>query len=248
MLIEESAYSNRWRRVSPSAKGLFSLFGIVAAYAATTPVTACGVALILFAVTVLGAKIPARSYLRVAAPALLFLSVSALSLAVSIKIGDTINGLSLHIARTEYYRVAEVCGRSLGGLASLLFLAMTTPLSDLINLLRRLRAPEVLLDIMILCYRTLFVFSEAVHDTVTAQSARLGYATMRISLRSLGGLVSNITVQVWQRSQALHLAALARNNDGPLLFLEQAFGNSKRDLSLAFIGGGTLAGLAMVIS
>lgn len=244
MLIEESAYSNRWRRVSPSAKGLFSLFGIVAAYAATTPVTACCVALILFAVTVLGAGIPARSYLRAAAPALLFLSVSALSLAVSLKI----NGFSLNIARTEYYRVAEVCGRSLGGLAALLFLAMTTPLSDLINLLRRLRAPEVLLDIMILCYRTLFVFSEAVHETITAQSARLGYATVSLSMRSLGGLVSNITVQVWQRSQALHLAAMARNNDGPLLFLEQAFGNSKRDLSLAFIGGGTLAGLAMVIS
>lgn len=248
MLIEDSAYSNRWRRVSPAAKGLFSLFGIVAAYAAATPISACGVAAILFSVTVLGAGIPPERYLRVAAPALLFLSVSALSLAVSFKIGSTVGDVSLHLARGEFYRVAQVCGRSLGGVAALLFLAMTTPLSDIINLLRRLRAPEVLLDIMILCYRTLFVFSEAVRDTITAQSARLGYATARLSMRSLGGLVSNITVQVWQRSQSLHIAAMARNNDGPLRFLEQVYANSPRDLSLAFIGGGALVGVAVMIS
>jgi cobalt/nickel transport system permease protein len=248
MLIEQSAYTNRWRRVSPAAKGILSLCGMVAAYAAATPATACVVAAVLCAVTVLGAGIPPERYLRVAAPALLFLAVSALSLVVSLQIGDTFGGLSLHLARTELYRVAQVCGRSLGGLAALLFLALTTPLIDIIALLRRFRAPEVLLDIMILCYRTLFVFSEAVHDTITAQSARLGYATVRLSMRSLGGLVANITIQVWQRSQALHVAAMARNNDGPLRFLEQTYPNSKRDLSLAFIGGSSLIVLAMVIS
>lgn len=248
MLIAQSAYANRWRQVTPAAKGLFSLCGLVAAFAAATPATACGVAAVMCIVTVLGAGIPALRYLRVAAPALVFLAVSTLSLAVSLKLGDTVADISLQLARTEFQRIAQVCGRSLGGLASLLFLAMTTPLIDIIALFRRLRAPEVLLDIMILCYRTLFVFSEAVRDTITAQSARLGYATMRISMRSLGSLVANITIQVWQRSQALHLAAMARNNDGPLRFLEQVYANSRRDLSFAFIGGSALVGLAMVIS
>lgn len=248
MLIEQSAYTNRWRLVSPAAKGLFSLSGLVAAYAAATPATACAVAATLCAVTVLGAGIPPERYLRVAAPALLFLAVSALSLAVSLKIGDTAGDVSLHLARTEFHRIAQVCGRSLGGLAALLFLAMTTPLSDIIALLRRLKAPEVLLDIMILCYRTLFVFSEAIRDTITAQSARLGYATIRLSMRSLGGLVANITIQVWQRSHALHLAAMARNNDGPLRFLEQTYPNSARDVGVAISGGTVLIALALVVS
>jgi cobalt/nickel transport system permease protein len=248
MLIEDSAYSNRWRHVSPSAKGLFALCGMLASYAAATPASACVVAAILCTVTILGAGIAPARYLRVAAPALFFLSVSALSLAVSFKIGNTVDALSLHLARGESYKIAQVSGRSLGGLAALLFLAMTTPLSDIISLLRCLRAPEVLLDIMILCYRTLFVFSETVRETITAQSARLGYATVRLSMRSLGGLVSNITLQVWQRSEALHVAAMARNNDGPLRFLEQAYSNARRELSIAFIGGVTLLGIAMVIS
>jgi cobalt/nickel transport system permease protein len=67
-------------------------------------------------------------------------------------------------------------------------------------------------------------------------------------MRSLGGLVANITVQVWQRSQALHLAAMARNNDGPLRFLEQTYPNSIRDICIAVSGGSALITLAMVIS
>lgn len=246
MLIEQSAYTNRWRRVSPAAKGLFALCGLVAAYAAATPATACGIAAVLSAVTVLGAGIPPVRYLRVAAPALIFLSVSALSLAVSLNTGGSAGDVSLHLTQTGYGKVALVCGRSLGGLAALLFLALTTPLIDIIALLRSLKTPEVLLDIMVLCYRTLFVFSEAAHDTVTAQSARVGYATVRLSMRSLGSLVANLTVQVWQRSRALHLAALARNNDGPLRFLEQAYPDSARDISIALSCGTALIAFTMV--
>jgi len=247
MLIEQSANANRWSRVSPAAKGVFSLCGVVAAYAAASPAAALGVAGALVAVAVLGAGIAPGSYLRVAAPALFFLGVSALSLAVSLEFGEGAGQVALQLARSESHRIAQLCSRSLGALSALLFLSMTTPLSDLIALLRRLGAPEVLLDLMVLCYRTLFVFSEAVHDTTTAQSARLGYATARLSLRSLGAMVGHLTVQIWQRSQALHLAALARNNDGPLRFLEREYTNSRRDQSLAFIGGAALIGLALVM-
>jgi cobalt/nickel transport system permease protein len=100
---------------------------------------------------------------------------------------------------------------------------------------------------MTLCYRTLFVLSEAVHETITAQSARLGYASLRLSLRSLGGLVANLTLQVWQRSQTLHLAALARNSDGALCFLENSYTNTPRNISIAATTGFLLIILAVIL-
>lgn len=245
MLIEQSACANRWRRYPPAAKGVFSLCGIVAAYVASTPAAAGGVAAILCAVTIFGAGIPPGRYLRIAAPALLFLAAGVLPLAVSLRIGATVGDLSLHLARTEMGRAAHVCGRSLGGLTALLFLALTTPLPDIISLLRRCKLPDTLLDLMTLCYRTLFVLSETVHETFTAQSARLGHATIRLSLRSLGGMVANLFVQVWQRSQALHLAALSRNNDGALRFLDPEYPDSPRVTSLAVISGVALIVLAV---
>ncbi len=248
MLIEQCAYANRWRRVSPAAKALVALSGIVASFVARTPLAATAVVGLLATATWVGAGITVSRYLRVAAPALFFLSTSCLSLAFSLGRDADSGALSLHLTPEGLQKVAEVGTRSLGALAALLFLVLTTPLIDLIALLRRLKTPEVLLEIMVLCYRMLFVFSDAVHDTLTAQSARLGYATPRLALRSLGGLVANLTVQVWQRAHDLHVAAQSRNNDGPLRFLEPTFAHAGRDSTLAAASGGLLIALAVVLS
>ena len=245
MLIEQSAYANRWRRVDPAAKGAFALAGFVAAFAATTPRAAIAVAALIGLATLVGARVAPVRYLRVAAPALVFLAISCLSLAFSVNVDAS--SAAFDLAPSGWRQIAEVGARSLGALAALLFLVLTTPLVDLIALLRRLHAPEVLLEIMVLCYRMLFVFSAAVHDTLTAQSARLGYASNRLALRSLGGLVANLTLQVWQRASDLHVAAQSRNNDGPLRFLEPTYANGRRDLALAVAGGGALIALALLL-
>lgn len=247
MLIEQSAYANRWRCVSPAAKGIFTLGGFVAAFAAGTPAAAVAVASLLVAVTLAGAGIFPGRYLRAAAPALFFLAISSMSLAFSLNFSEATGGLSLQLSSTGLHKVAEVSARSFGALTALLFLVLTTPLIDLIGLLRRLKTPEVLLEIMVLCYRMLFVFSEAVHDTLTAQSARLGYATPRLAMRSLGELAANLTLQVWQRAHALHVAAQARNNDGPLRFLEPIFDHAGRDMAIAATAGVALIALAVGI-
>lgn len=242
MLTEQSAYSNRWRRVSPVAKGIFTLCGMVAAFAAASPAAALAVALVMSVITILGAAVPLLRYLRVAAPPLLFLLASGLSLAISLDSNPT----AVHLAKSEFPRIAQISSRSLACLTALLFLALTTPLSDIISLLRRCKTPETLLDLMTLCYRTLFVLSESVHDTITAQSARLGYATARHSIRSLGGLTANLTMQVWQRSQALHLASEARCNDGALRFLETSYPNSGWNTAIATAGGVLMVALVVM--
>lgn len=186
-------------------------------------------------------------YLRVALPPLLFLTVSTLSLLVSLDFGTSLTGVSLHLAEAELPHIAAVCSRSLACLSALLFLALTTPLSDIISLLRRCKVPETLLDLMTLCYRTLFVLSEAVHDTMTAQSARLGYSSVTISMRSLGVLIANLIVQVWQRSLALHHAAEARGNDGALRFLENSYPNSRLSISIALVSGCMMIALLVIL-
>ena len=245
MLIEQCAYASRWRFVSPSAKGVFCLGGFMAAFAASRPTTAAIVAALLALVTLVGAKIPAKRYARVALPPLGFLLLGCLTLAYSIDTSPTDNHFVLHWLPQGWTPIAGLAGRSLGALAALLFLALTTPMPDLITLFRRLRVPDVLLEIMVLCYRMLFVFSEALHNTQTAQAARLGYATPGLALRSLGSLTANLTLQIWQRSRDLHLAAQSRNNDGPLRFLEPEYANSRRDVWIAVFGGAALIACAV---
>ncbi|WP_374279220.1 cobalt ECF transporter T component CbiQ [Azonexus sp.] len=239
MLIEQAAYANRWRRVNPQAKACFALAGLLAAFAAASPEAALRVAFLSGLITCLGAGVPGRLYLRVATPAAGFLALSCLNLLIAVD-----SDFAWRWAPEAMPQIAALAGRSLAALAALLGLVLTTPLADLIALLRRLRCPAVLLDLMVLCYRMLFVFSQAVRDTHTAQQARLGYATTRHRLRSLGYLAANLAVQVWQRSHALHLAALARNGDGALRFLGPHFAHTGRDTALAMLAGFLLILLA----
>ena len=108
------------------------------------------------------------------------------------------------------------------------------------------RSGMTLIEIMVLCYRMLFVFSDALHSTRTAQAARLGYATPRLALRSLGSLTAGLTLQIWQRAHDLHIAAQSRNNDGALRFLEPVFANTGRDLAIAAMGGAGLIFVAVM--
>ena len=241
MLIEQAAYSNRWRQVCPAAKGVFAAGGLVAAYCAGTPAAALAVAAVLVLTTLAGARVVPDLYLRVLGAPLLFLLLGGFSLALSFNPEQG----TLVFDEAGMQQSVFVLARALAAITALLFLSMTTPLADLIGLLRRCRVPDTLLEMMVLAYRMLFVFSDARRDIACAQGARLGYATPRRAWRSLGGLLGALVAQIWQRAADLHLAAQARNSEGPLRFLARPWPHAGRQTALASGAAGVLLALIL---
>ena len=240
MRIETAAYANRWQAVAPSAKALFALAGMGAAWIAQRPATLVALAGVAMAVTLLGARVPPRTYLAVLFAPLGFLLLSCLTMLVT----PGVDG-AWHWAGAMLPTVARTALRSLAMLAALLGLVLTTPLPDLLSLLRRLRTPELLLDLMALCYRMQFVLRQAWDEGVTAQSARLGYSGWRHAWRSTGLLAGQMAVQVWQRAAALQMAADARAYQGTLRFLPAAFPHARRQNGWAALGAVLLFALAL---
>ena len=247
MIIEQTAYANRWRAVTPSAKGVFALGGFIAAFIAGRPSLAFAVAGLFILVTIFAAGVAPLRYLRALAPALSFLVFGSLSLAFTLGV-DASGDIAVGLLPNGRQVIAQVAGRSAAALTALLFLVLTTPLPNLITLLRRLKCPETLLELMVLCYRMLFVFSAALADTRSAQAARLGYSTPRLALRSLGSLAANLTIQIWQRASDLHVAAQARNNDGPLRFLPAEYAHVRRHFSIGAVAATALVIFSLVMS
>ena len=235
MRIETAAYASRWQGVAPSAKALFALGGMGAAWVATRPGTLAVLAAVLALAALIGARVPLRTYVAVALPPLGFLLLSCLTMLVT----PGVDG-SWHWANSMWPAVARTAGCSLAMLAALLGFVLTTPLPDLLALLRRLRTPELLLDLMALCYRMLFVLRQAWEEGVTAQSARLGYRGWRHAWRSTGLLAGQMAVQVWQRASALQMAADARGYQGQLRFLPAAFPQARRQTAWAALAAALL--------
>jgi len=240
MLIETAAYASRWRPVAPTAKALFALCGVGAAWIAQRPSMLAALACMLVLTALLFARVPLRTYAALAIAPVGFLLLSCVAMLAS---PGADGHWGWHGAAPDL--VARTALRSLAVLAALLGLVLTTPLPDLIHLLRRVRTPELLLDLMVLCYRMLFVLRQAWDDGVQAQRVRLGYRGWRHAWRSMGLLAGQMAVQVWQRASALQMAADARGYQGALRFLPAVFPQARAQNLRAALGGALLLALAI---
>jgi cobalt/nickel transport system permease protein len=223
--IDTYAHANRWRHIHPGAKGLLVLGALIAALLSRHPAIPLLITLIMSGLTLYGARIPWRGYVRVLMAPLAFLLWSCLLLLatfaptsipllhlpwVDLTIGLNSNEISL---------AQLVFSRSLGALCSLLFLALTTPLSEIAGLLRGLGAPRLFVELMVIAYRQVFILLEAFTQIRTAQEARLGYASLRVAWRSAGVLAGNILIKTVVRARHNHLALVARGYDSELRVL-----------------------------
>jgi len=113
--------------------------------------------------------------------------------------------------------------RALGGAAAMNFLAMTTPVVDLVDLLRRLHVPAWLVDLIVAMYRFIFVLLDALERMITAQDSRLGYCSVRRGMASVGILAAGLFVNAIQRTRRLQTSLDARGYDGELRVLPSRY-------------------------
>ncbi|WAC73477.1 hypothetical protein OU995_01635 [Roseateles sp. SL47] len=245
MSIERLAYASRWRPLAPSAKALFCGGAMAAAWLAASPWTTLALAGLMATLTVVAAGVPMQAYLKVALAPLGFLCISCLTMLVTLAPGNS--GLHWRLAPELLPQVAMIVSRAAALCTTLLLLVLTTPLGDLLGLLRRLHVPALLLDLMALAYRMQAVLAEAMQDGLTAQRARLGYGGRRQALRSSALLISRMAVQIWARASALQAAADARNFNGELRVLPASYPRWRLQCAVAVLGGLVLiAGAAWV--
>ncbi len=114
---------------------------------------------------------PVRVWLACAVGPMGFLLAGVVPLMVQVDTGG------LGLAPGGLAAAAGLAARSLAGLTCLLFLALTTPATDLMAGLRRLGLPAEITEVALLMYRFLFLLAEAAMTMDAAQAARLGHGS-----------------------------------------------------------------------
>lgn len=225
MRIDSYAHGNRWRQIHPGVKGLLVLLALIAALLSRHPAIPLLIALSMSSLILLGAGIPWRGYLRLLAVPVAFLIWSSLLLLFTFSPSSLpllplpASDLTIGLNRSELPLVQMVLSRSLGALCTLLFLALTTPLSEIAGLLRRLGLPRLLVELMVIAYRQIFILLDTFNQIRTAQEARLGYRSFKVAWRPAAELAGNILIKTVVRARHNHQALLARGYDQELRFL-----------------------------
>ena len=238
--IDAYAYGNRLRWAHPAEKILFALLTIGVVLAAGSPFVAALAFLLAALATTRLAGISLRAYWFFVRLPLGFIVVSVLTMAVTTVPPDGAGALvsfplgpwRVGILPQSLVQAVRVFSVSLASVGATLFLALTTPMVDLTDQLRRWKVPALFVELMTLVYRFIFVLIETAQAMHVAQEARLGYSTARRSLRSVGMLVSNLYLRSNARAAALFTALTARGYTGDLTVLRDEPVWSRRNLLL----------------
>jgi cobalt/nickel transport system permease protein len=212
-LIDTSANLNRWRRRSLTEKALLSLGMLLIAVSMHSWHASLAVVLLMTAATLLGARVKPMTWWHALTAPLGFLVVAAATLAIQVQ------GWHVSVAPHGVELAARLGARALAGLTCLLFLALTTPATDLVAGMRRLHIPAEIAEMALLMYRFLFLLTETAEAMHSAQSARLGHINYRRHMHSLSLLIANLVPRAFARAHALETGLAARGWRGELRVL-----------------------------
>jgi cobalt/nickel transport system permease protein len=214
-LADRVANLNRWRRKSLVEKATLALGMLTLALLLPPFPAAPVIAVIMTGAALIGARAPAKAWLALAAAPLGFMLAGAGVLIVQIDAG----GLSL--APNGFAVAVGLIARSIAGLTCLLFLALTTPVTDLVAGLRRLSLPVEVTEVALLTYRFLFLLADTATAMDAAQAARLGHDGFKRRLRSLGLLAANLLPRAMDRARRMEIGLAARGWEGEMRVLPQ---------------------------
>ena len=225
LMLDTLAARSGLRGVSPGLKTAFSVFVLLLCVGAADAVTGAVVAASMTAALCLLGKVAPGQVVRLLRLPVGWLRVRCLVVLLEfsgealgvwqIAVGSRwlcITAQSLDHAITLFFQ-------AMGAVTCLYFLSATTPMPQLIEVLRRCHVPELIIELMYLIYRYLFVLLEVQQQMTVAATARLGYTGLCRSVSTAGRVSGSLLASSFRRSSLCFDAMESRGYDGRLAFL-----------------------------
>ena len=232
-LIDHYTYNNRLHKIDPVYKaGLAFAVGLLCLSLNHVWVSLLTLGWMVILTTAI-AGIPVSTFVRVLAAEAIFMTLTSLGIMVNLSFIEpealkmwtwSLGPFWLSSTPDQVEQGINLITRALGCAATVNFLALTTPLVDLIALCRRGRVPTVLIDLMTLMYRFIFVLLDSLNRMHRAQDSRLGYTTTYFrALNNAALLGSRLFSDAFQRSRRLQIALESRGYEGDLRVLPTSY-------------------------
>lgn len=251
--LERYAYHNSLSGVHPGEKFLFSMSTLICCLMANSLLVSSLVIVIMTLAAVCKASVPLTYYFKLLLFPAAFLLLGTITIAVTfvpapsdLLLGVTLSSSNFGITTESLTTAAALLTRALASVTCLYFLSLTTPFAEIISVLRKLKCPELLLELMCLTYRYIFVLLDTAAKIYTSQAARLGYWGLTKTYSSLGCLAASLFIRSYRRSLDLYISLEARCYQGRLEVLERDYSISKKNLVIIAINQMLLISLALL--
>jgi len=225
--IDALAQRSRLKNINSSLKFWTAL--ILMGMSAASRSASAGIFLIIAALVlvVFAGGLSLRHYLHILALPVSFLLIGGLALLFEVSpkpigvLNINLFGWWFSVTYATQTQTALVISRAFGAVSCLCFLSVTTPMSEIIGVLRRARCPDLIIDLMYLIFRYIFILLSLHHDMQDAAQSRLGFRDYRTSLRTTGKIYANLLARSYQFAGKNYDAMESRCYNTGIRFLER---------------------------
>lgn len=239
--IDKLCYNSRLRYVNSDVKFWYTIITLLLCALSHSLLIACIVLAVNGILTVRAGGIPFFRYRHYLAVPLVFLFLSTLAIMFTlsktpldlfaIPLGDWY----ITSSRDTFWYSVQLILTALSCVSCLYFLSFNTPMTDILDTLRRLHCPRIIIELMLLIYRFIFVLMNIALEISTAQDSRLGNKDYRTSLHSFSSMVSVLLVRSLKQANALYDAMESRCYDGTIRVLCEHYAPEKKHILLIVV-------------
>ena len=239
--IDVMAQKSRLKKVHPVLKfgTLFTL--IILCVVSPNPLTGVFLLFAMIILVVFVGGLNLHRYIRILSLPVAFLLIAGFALLFYVSPEPTgvlnipLFGYWLSVSTSTQAHTALIVSRALGAVSCLCSIGVTTPMPDIIGVLRSFRCPSVMIDLMYLIYRYIFILLSLHHEMYNAVRCRLGFRDYRTSLRATGMIYTNLLARSYQFASKNFDAMESRCFDTGIVFLQRRAALSALQVALCVL-------------
>ena len=220
LLIDKYSYTNKLSNTNPMIKFIIVVIALAITTIVSNNYVNLGIFLIMVFTTTVVAGIPFNKYLKILFIPISFLLISTLTVLLSISGKDIfiwslrIGSKYIGITSESLVQSISLTTRVFASMSATFFLGLTTPLNNLIRVFKRLGLPVIIIELLVLIYRSIFIFLQESKEIYMAQELRFGYSNLTNSFRSTSLLIKALFVRVLLKYEDMVMALECKLYDG----------------------------------
>ena len=228
MSVDYYAYASHMRSWNATFKIIFSMLCLLLCLILNNIYVSIAVILIMGYMTVVIGGLELDHYISMLLIPIVFLLFGSAAIAVGFSwnpVGqynlNVFGWFYIYCSQESLWKASGLIFKALGAVSALYMMTLTTPLSELIVVLRKAHIPKVIIELMNMIYRYIFIMLDTHSRMKNSAEARLGYVDFKTSCYSFGQVASNLLIVSLKRGTDYYNALESRCYNGDLQFLEE---------------------------
>ena len=224
--IDLYAFNSKLKKINPEYKLISALITLILTIVFNNIFVSAYILFLMFFITVNLGGMDIFEYISMLLAPLGFIVLASIGIAFGLSFEQAgefyikILKLYIYTSKIQLIEAFELMIKVLACVSIMQSLILSTMPYEIINALRSMHVPKLIIELMNLIYRFIFILIESYINMRNSAISRLGYHNFKSSIFTFGNIAGNIRVVSLKKANAYYTAMEARCFDGDLNFLQ----------------------------